>query len=115
MKGDFCRIILGLAALGGISCQTLGLQSPKGFGEPTEIGPPVEHRDAHLNQLEAPITLVNGGLAGVGLAGVWCFQAIDAVFDLDNPSISSVGGSYGSGSCAVGSGASGGGKVGGGH
>ena len=113
MKGNLSRILLGLVALGGISCTTLGIEPPKGFGEPTQIGQPVENHDPHLHRLEAPITLINGGLSGVGLAGVRFFQAIDAVFDLDN--LPSGGGSYGSGICPAGSGASGSCAVGGGH
>lgn len=102
MKGNFCRIVLGLFALGGIACTTLGIEAPKGFGEPTKIGQPVEKRDAHLNQLEAPITLINRGLSGVAVAGGRSFLAIDAIFDFSN--LPRVGDSYGSGDCAVSSG-----------
>lgn len=111
MKGNINRIILGLVALGGISCQTLGLEEPKGVGEPTAIGQPAKHHDVHLSQLEAPIKLINGSMTRVAVASGRVFQVLDAI----GFNSGSVGGSYGSGSCAVGSGASGGCAVGGGH
>lgn len=100
MKGNFCRIILGLAALGGISCTTLGLDPPKALGEPTALGQPEENRDPHFEQLETPIAVLNGGVRGVFVATGRFLRVLDAAgfgSGSGGASFGDVGGSVGGG------------------
>ena len=120
MKGNLSRIVLGLVALGGISCQTLELETPKGVGEPTPLGNPDSHA-VHLPQLTAPIAVASRGVSEVAIAGSRTLQVADfltAGIFTSGKGASYNGGGGGIGSfdfsgCSVGSG--GGFSCGGGH